>query len=605
MLIVAKKKKLPPKATKDKSAVIHREKVAKVPVSPTKNVTKRSKSDRKSPKTIHSGEKKITSPEKAVSSPKKQSKAVSRKPTLRKEVGDVVSEEKVLQAEKNDSEQIDSDLMAYGLFLQQLHLDWEPHSGGQKEVLEDLLVNKKRIVFLNCGRKFGKTEIAMYYLWRKAAEIPNSVWFYVCPTAELGKKVVWDTKRLQTFGPRNYLLDGKQGIKESTQSIHFKNGSGIYIVGSNVDTDSLLGVMPHGAVYDEFRAFSPRFHESMRANFLPHKAAVLIISTPPSKEDILSGKCAFYAKMIKICKVTDRYSYYHRTSLDNPHMDKEDLEFEKQELYANGEEHVWHRENMAEIVFGSQHSMYPELTESSLTPHLDLKRMLTKQETELDWFVVVDPSGAKRWGVLFAAVNPYDRMVYLVDCITLDSLIPSQRNEMSALVLWSKIENICRELNPHIDPDQWHIVYDSAESFFYNELRINVGEHLNIYPVNKNKMSKTEGFSRIKDLISTKSLYISDRVLMLISELRGMKINPVTELPKKEFDELIDCLRYLIYEVNYIFLEEYKKKAVMRKDYSDAEIVFESGKMAMRQRAEAEKDIPEGFIDMEIDDIWI
>ena len=39
----------------------------------------------------------------------------------------------------------------------------------QKEILSDLLSSKsrKRIVMLNCGRKFSKTYICSYFLWRK------------------------------------------------------------------------------------------------------------------------------------------------------------------------------------------------------------------------------------------------------------------------------------------------------------------------------------------------------------------------------------------------------------------------------------------------------
>ena len=87
-------------------------------------------------------------------------------------------------------------------------------------------------IFLACGRKYGKTELAGYVLWKQAIENPGSECFYITPEAVGGRKIIWEGGRLQKFlgkASAKYIAS----IRNQDMTIKFKNGSYIQVVGSD------------------------------------------------------------------------------------------------------------------------------------------------------------------------------------------------------------------------------------------------------------------------------------------------------------------------------------------------------------------------------------
>ena len=68
----------------------------------------------------------------------------------------------------------------YLQIMDDLHTFWQPHS-GQLEVGRPLIEGKVSTLFVQCGRKWGKTDFAVYLLWRHALLQPGSTCYYITP----------------------------------------------------------------------------------------------------------------------------------------------------------------------------------------------------------------------------------------------------------------------------------------------------------------------------------------------------------------------------------------------------------------------------------------
>ena len=92
---------------------------------------------------------------------------------------------------------------------------------GQIDVLKPLYSGQVRDLFLPCGRKFGKSEVVAYVLWRHALLNPGSACYYVAPEAAHGRKIMWDRHRIQKFldnDSRKYI----SSIKNQEMKLEFK-----------------------------------------------------------------------------------------------------------------------------------------------------------------------------------------------------------------------------------------------------------------------------------------------------------------------------------------------------------------------------------------------
>ncbi len=141
---------------------------------------------------------------------------------------------------------------------------WQPHP-GQVKAGRALFVDKKHRIFLQCGRKWGKTEFVLYTLVRHAILNPDTTCSYFAPSRKAAEALVWD--RLKRFIPKEFLLENNPERAFMQQKLHIRlwNGSKITIDGTD-DAESGRGLEPHLVVYDEFKDFKKGFHESMEPN---------------------------------------------------------------------------------------------------------------------------------------------------------------------------------------------------------------------------------------------------------------------------------------------------------------------------------------------------
>jgi len=129
--------------------------------------------------------------------------------------------------------------------LHDLHSVWQPHP-GQVGVGRALFYENKRRVFTRCGRKWGKTEMSLYVLYRWALTIPNGQFYYIAPYYNQASELIWKPGRLQNFLGNNrdvYIED----FHETDKRVVFKNKSFIKLIGSD-NYEAGRGLNPDGEI---------------------------------------------------------------------------------------------------------------------------------------------------------------------------------------------------------------------------------------------------------------------------------------------------------------------------------------------------------------------
>lgn len=257
---------------------------------------------------------------------------------------------------------------------------WEPHP-SQQLVLESIFVNDCKLVFVQCGRKWGKTEVIVYSLWRWALLNPGQSCYYICPEFKQAKEIIWKSRdrkgrlRIQEFGPNDFI----ESIDNTELRINFKNGSFIKVDGSD-NFDAWAGISPHFVVLDEFRSFKPQFYGVMNPNRATFNAPQIIIGTPPPQIWIDKDTPHQYVEVAQEAKLdmleTGLSFHIKRPSWDNPDpLIHTFLRSEKKRLFRLGKQAEWWREYGAELVSGGEAKVFakfiadPTVSGSHVLPH--------------------------------------------------------------------------------------------------------------------------------------------------------------------------------------------------------------------------------------------
>ena len=449
----------------------------------------------------------------------------------------------------------------YLQIMEDLHKYWSPHS-GQVKVGMPLIKKEVGTVFIQCGRKWGKTDFAAYMLWRHALLNPGSTCYYITPELSHGREIIWHNGRLAQFGREKddqgrFVPGGQEPLKKyikhiaNTDSrITFKNNSSIKIVGSE-NWAAANGLTPDFVVYDEFKVFHPMFHTEMNPNRIVRKAPLVIIGTPPKPGDRNQEQ---YMEFADECLKRKDCAHIIASSYDNPHMPKEEVDKEIEKLRIRGENDVIKREYFGEISLGGRNAIFPMFDAKKLRPFQGVMRDLQKDLKKLDWYCITDPGSTTCFAVLFAAINPYTKQVYL-----LDELYETSQENTSVRQIYPRIKTKMKELNPHIDIDDWYKVYDEAAAWFSTELMGQFGDYF--MPTAKHLHKKENGLSLCKDQIIYNTLTFTDRMQKLKWEIQQYVRTDRGDIPKKN-DHLIDCWRYLNAAANYDMNEILEKKKI-------------------------------------------
>lgn len=383
--------------------------------------------------------------------------------------------------------------------------------------------------------------MALYMLWRHALLNPGSACYYITPEMAHGRKLVWTDPRLTTFVNSKYI----KSVNANEMIVRATNGSFIQIIGSE-NYAAANGLRPSFLVYDEFCEFHPRFHETMQPNRIVFKCPLVIIGTPPMQDSRNREQYITYAEE---CRSRDDTIWIRQTSYDNPHISKQELDAEKEKLFARGEEYLWYSQYEAKITAGGKHVIFPMLDRSRhVHKHADLMEEISRDIKKLDWYCVVDPGTTTVMAFLFLAINPYSKRIYILDEI----YEKNQRNTSVQNVMpvcLAKAEDLARGVSFE---DDWVKVYDEAAAWFTNEVMQQYGYYF--MPTLKVHNKKENGISLIKDILVHNAVSISDRCENLLSEMGNYVADAEGRFPKHG-DHLIDTFRYAMAAANYSMVE--------------------------------------------------
>lgn len=432
-----------------------------------------------------------------------------------------------------------------------LHERWTPHT-GQDPVIAAVFADEIKSHFIRCGRKWGKTEVALYLLWRIAQSFPGSPCYYFGPLQTQVREIVWTDPRMTTFGPRNWLLEGSRGVNETQMLMRFQNGSFIKLDGTD-NYNKYRGVKYKIAVYDEYKDCDPRMRKAMRPNASVLDGTDVFMGSPP---DI---KGTDYETLDLEHQREENMRSYHAPSWDNPHISKKWLYDEKRKLYLRGEGDEWEREYAAKYVKSGSQSIFPMLDQSMVVPHDKLMRELYRDRRKLRWYKWFDPAGATCFAVLFVAINPYSKKVYI-----LDEIYEKRQIEMTTKRLGRRAIEKRREL--YDKNKAWRMGYDEAATWFVNEWIDNFPQEDNLEPSSKAKNDKADGLTLIKDIMLGGLMQISDRCKKFYWEMDNLAKDKNGNIPKAN-DHLIDDLRYILGSEGYTLNKEQEYREEVDEDF--------------------------------------
>lgn len=191
-----------------------------------------------------------------------------------------------------------------------------PLSSAQKTIAK----SNHRFRVAICGRRFGKTFLAVRELCRFAS-VPNSEVWFVSPSYRQSKQIVW--RKLKN---RLQDLHWIRKINETELSLELKNGSRISLKGAD-NADSLRGVGLDFLVLDEFADIdSEAFYEVLRPTLADRRGSALFIGTPRGKSNWSYDLYQMHQED------PDNWASFQYTTLDGGNVSSEEIEQARRDL---------------------------------------------------------------------------------------------------------------------------------------------------------------------------------------------------------------------------------------------------------------------------------
>jgi hypothetical protein len=165
-----------------------------------------------------------------------------------------------------------------------------------------------------CGRRFGKTTLAIWLMCREAAQ-PDREIFYIAPTYRQAKLICW--KKL-----KNKLLDLRwvKKVNETELSIQLKNGSTISLKGADGGAQNLRGVGLDAVIMDEAAIIDEEAWTSvLRPALSDRQGWALFISTPAGLN--------WVKDLYDLAQIyPDEWASFQYTSLEGGNIPEEEIE---------------------------------------------------------------------------------------------------------------------------------------------------------------------------------------------------------------------------------------------------------------------------------------
>jgi hypothetical protein len=190
-----------------------------------------------------------------------------------------------------------------------------PLSPAQQTIAND----EHRFITAVCGRRFGKTFLAMHAM-AKVARHPNQLVWYIAPTYRMCKQIMWKKLKKKLLS-----LNWVEKVNESDLSLMLRNGSEICLRSAD-NPDSLRGVGLNMVVLDEAADMDPSvFLEVIRPTLSDTGGKCLFLGTPKGMN--------WLKDMYDMAKIDpDNWASYQYTTLAGMNVPASEVEAARRDL---------------------------------------------------------------------------------------------------------------------------------------------------------------------------------------------------------------------------------------------------------------------------------
>lgn len=370
-----------------------------------------------------------------------------------------------------------------------------------------IVLDPHRFRVVNCGRRFGKTTLAVVEMVGKAVSQDNQIVSYIAPTFQQARDISWSLLR-KVADPVTVKVN--ESRLELTVKTKYGGTSLISLRGWE-SIETMRGMRNDLVIPDEvssYRNFWSNWQEILRPTLTDTKGQALFLSTP-------KGFNHFYELFNLENKDLD-YKSFHFTSYDNPFIPKEEIDKASEELT----EDRFAQEYMADF----------RKTEGLVYKEFDRTKHLYDEFNGKQLEKIA--------GIDFGFTNP--------TCVL--TIIRDSDETFWVENEWYKSGKTDIEVAEFVASQGFNKVYPDPES--PSSIAELVKARVNVREVIKNKDSIKNGITKVAELFKAGKLKINKRCENLIWELETYSYpdkkdmhNP-DENPIKENDHACDALRY-------------------------------------------------------------
>lgn len=420
-----------------------------------------------------------------------------------------------------------------------------PHK-GQMLVLKILFRYRKKHIFLQCGRNFGKSHAMAIAAILYATLNPNSRVYIIAPLRAQAYEIYWASGLLKSMIPRHFLVDGDDAYNKSELRATWANGSFVKIDGAD-NEDALRGIKPHWLGCDEFQSWKEGSYQSMEPNLLAHEAVCLKIGTPPDRECFFTHNGKYIEKEMKAGN--KKYFYMRQPTSSNPRISRESLAELRRQFVERGEEEIYTREYEAIFVPGGASAIFKMFNpDIHVKPRDWMVARLLKDIRKCEIWTVVDPGSTTVFAVGLFILNRFTG-----ECFLVDELYEKDDKLTSTGQIWPRVLQKEQDMFGRKTPIRY---YDEAAAWFLNELCAQFPNNCEMAPTNKKRYERDSQFtadscSVVKDAFVMKKFYVAEECPNAIEEITNYHKNDKGQVAVNQNDHIIDLIRYFFHESNW------------------------------------------------------
>jgi len=379
-----------------------------------------------------------------------------------------------------------------------------------------IAADEHRFRVLNCGRRFGKTTLAVEEIKGKCLAKPVRI-AYIAPTYQQARDIAWEILKNEL---RPIIITSNESRLELRVKT-LRGGESIIVLRGWEAVETLRGQKFDFVILDEIasmRAFWLHWEEVLRPTLTDTKGEALFISTPKGYDHFyeLFSKDPSRPKVANVPQ-DDDYKSFHFTTYDNPHIPVEEIEKVKREVTEDkfAQEHMADFRKMQGLVY----------KEFNREKHV---YTVNQMSNVVDVLVPVD----------FGYTNPC--AIYKIEKDS-DANYWISNEYYKTQKTTPEIIEYARSL------DGKKYYPDPAEPDRIEEMR---RAGLNVRDVSKEIEA---GISTVRELFKQNRLFIHSSCVFLINELETYHYpdkkpeRNEPELPVKENDHACDAIRYALH----------------------------------------------------------